>query len=1388
MVHDNESVLRAIAVSSALFPSVTNSERSQAFQTLQEFKQQNDERVRISLEWLQTENISLQGIDISVPTKLIALEVCGEFLKISKKMRSPSYMEITDIDRVTFRQAICRSCRAICRVPSDGSRILANKFADIIVSMILHDFPHRWTTLAGDLFSPFQQGGLWYDCLEPNAGCFIGVKICLECLRLLTEDCTDSDFNTKIPAARRNEVLTGLNDISNQFLGLLYKNLEAHGTLQQASIQLYEMNSFLLSQNRLIGSMTPDEASQYESVDRFCTDVSLLIADTLDVLHKFCFYMPATWMINQSLCFIPPFLYLLREPKAEINVKAAACLEHIATRGKLSYEQWIGIVKEVPTYVQEANKAADTDEEFRSKHAAASQQSTTEALEYRLPFFIRLSCMIASTLSFYVSNNASCKSILADRNEDLAGFLVFIRLSVDLMQHPSGRVGAEQLNAWTNLLRDSQASKTQLFDEFLEAILTCFLIHIPRLRWEDIEDRTHPHSGLIEASYDDEQAYIAWNTDIRNRSSLLFKQAGSVTPVAGVTAICNRIHFLLDTFGSGEPRNFLNASTGQLTVKSDPVIQFEGVCLPLEWTLSGIPGWAMSAQVQDSCAEEDTSRRQRTWECVTLLLSRLCRALIEWDPPSMWLRVRRADLLAGLRFYWKHDPSTLLPAIDSLLRNMSQTSGNMQAGGYKFDEDIVQLKKRSGIALVTISKHIPTHLVPWLGPLSTKVGELLSSSDLIALNQTHLYEFLSCVASAVANANERIRFVRTVLAQSIDLLNSSDVLSSVNSTSGLLDAFGVSASLTDPNSVTETDNVRRVQQKFSALFTALNQLLSVGKRCRELSSRKTDSAVNADLVKQHHADHMYSIQDIALTDPFVPCWLEFFPTVLKVYKAIVSIWTTNCQAILLRHPVQRFVLAVSDEEVIGREQLSGSVVAGTNRKEMNLVPKWSGWCNELRNTSFQMIGLLASSKALFAKEMVAYYSDLISVVTDAESLLAMEHRHIIQLMKTLLLPLMLSCPPELYRRILSPILAPVVSHLRFRIEKTWNDTLPGDNSSKQAMVSSGCNTAADLATRGGDAWYSWYYGHGGLFLGDIDATATEATVEKYRVDLIRTFSDVFQCALALKGEWALVLVQIAKDEASPQSSSEPGNSLDNHGGLSNKAERSLSSDQTANLKRINSLCHFLLLENECIAGDLSFLMVRCLKYPDAYTCRRSAMLCHRLLEVCAAVPRYTNLIGQHMLSTVVENIALEPKWMIGVEWDMINVARDILCRLVFGQTLRFGGQGPGLQQPRGADGAYEQAKDLNEPLNGGGILCVPSNVPRQVLANIPGLSVATLQDFEARMLRKRSAKDQKDTIRELMRLAADEVASQSGPISNVAAASGILDRASAEESLLHVSR
>jgi hypothetical protein len=286
------------------------------------------------------------------------------------------------------------------------------------------------------------------------------------------------------------------------------------------------------------------------------------------------------------------------------------------------------------------------------------------------------------------------------------------------------------------------------------------------------------------------------------------------------------------------------------------------------------------------------------------------------------------------------------------------------------------------------------------------------------MTEMHLYEFLSCVATAVEDPVARSNFVANVLANSLNILESPEVTQSISSVDSLLTSVGIIPETDLQARVTDPDNVKAVTSQFVRMFSSVNQLLSVGKRCHEAARKRYKNFVPlqeldvsvAELRSSHFPDEgPVSLRDLALNDPFAPLGSRVLPIVTQILDVTLQVWHPSRQAALLPNPIQRYALAISDDEaylsqkhdsknggVFGEGGTAGSVVAGTDRRARNLAPKWSGWFNELRNTCFQLLGLFAGERVLYAPELSGYFPRFVSVVTNSTHLRAMEHRQINQ--------------------------------------------------------------------------------------------------------------------------------------------------------------------------------------------------------------------------------------------------------------------------------------------------------------------------------------------------------------------------------------------------------
>eukprot|EP00934_Nitzschia_sp_Nitz4_P007801 Nitzschia sp. Nitz4//scaffold105_size73764//38086//42509//NITZ4_005677-RA/size73764-augustus-gene-0.51-mRNA-1//1//CDS//3329532450//7791//frame0 len=1404
---EQDTILRAVVVSSSSTWSgqvISSQDRQAAFAVLTEFSNYAG-RVPFCLQWLQQPQLVVQGNDCTLPVKLYACEILTTFLK-------HQYSKLSEQDRIQLKQAAVMAARLEAPKPRTESTILANKLASLLAALLVREFPQRWTTCIDDLFA------MWNPD-QPQ----IGNKLCLEVLKLVAEDCTDSDFNTKISTKRRNDILIGLNEVSSQFLPLLFRSLEHIVSLTQARSNLHNMRTYLVQNQQTLQSMTPDQESAYRAEEKNVSLLALTIVDTLSTMEKFCRSMPLDWILTPPYDFSAAFIHLMREPTENINLVALECLEQLCVRGKLTYSTWIQWIQEFPGAVQNANRQLNMEQEYKVIEARVSGQEPVDALTSQFEFHRALSRMLAAVVSSHIAHVTQSKKILDGNTLESSQFSNYLSLLVDMLYHPSGKVVTEQLALWVSLHRDPQISnkKHRLLRPFAAQLATCFMDQMLRLRWEDIEEQTHPNYAVLEASWDDEEEYDTWLMEYRSKATQFFKYLGNCEPQISSEVISARVIGLLGKHGNGEPRNHLHPKSGQLTVRSEAVRQLEGIVQPLENILSGLPSWSLSKP-----DNETPGARSQIRVATQAALSEMARAIVNWNPTYLWLQMRRAQFLDALKHYWVHDPSTLLQGVDSLFGYIRvpdewvDDNVDDSEDGQRISGETIGLRKKSSSSLISIAKKVPHHLVPWLTQLSEATRSVLASGDLLPSSRMHLYEFLSCVATAVDDPIQRASFVDTVLSDAISTIQSPSTMEAISSVPSFLTFLGVSQATQNPSSVVNQTQVNEVSARFSRMFSAFNELLSVGRRCHEAAKQRPNggfpnltnilrqqaSSADPNQPNSFPDEGPVSLQDLAFDDPFVPLWPRIFPSMIKAVDVFMKLWSPEHQSVLLRDKIQRYVLAMSDDDaylarktdgksggVFGEGGTAGSIIPGTDRRAMNLAPRWSCWLNEFRNALLQMLGLMAAQRVLFAPEMAPFFPELVSVVTDSQNLRAMEHRHCTQFLKQFIEILLLACPITLYSTHLAPIVGPILEHLQHRLELSWDPILKGQGASPRPLFCSDCDAAAQVASQGGDIWYASYYARSGLFVGDLDGVTAEAAVEKQRVEITRTFGDVLQAALALKGEWALVLANLAKEEMNSKRNDTTNQAKSSKAHPNQLTEGEVNADGTPKrpnqaaidarkLARITAMCHFLFLEHEQIAGFITLTVIQCLGVPDAYTCRRVTKICHRLLETAAWHPRYTELLANRMLSMGIHNLVTEPKWMVGIEWDMINVVRDLYLRLSLGQVMQPGGQGPGLQQATVSENpvVFEQAKTAEKPLLGGGILTTPSDLPRQVFLSLPGVTVEMVRQMDAELRQKRAAKDQKDCIRDVLRIAADQW-SEAHPTES----SNVLDRAVGAESLLH---
>lgn len=196
-------------------------------------------------------------------------------------------------------------------------------------------------------------------------------------------------------------MLIGLNEVSSQFLPLLFGILEHYSYLVQKKATLHNMRTFLLSQGRSLPQMTPDELSMYQAETNCKTQAESLMNDCLTTLSRFSNSMPLDWMYGTTPDFVAALLHILREPA--LQVEALTCLEQLTLR-KLDAQQWMRLIQQIPVAVADANQRyTEEQEELKLEKQLGGNADPTDPLALQLPYHRGLSRMLSYTISTNVS-------------------------------------------------------------------------------------------------------------------------------------------------------------------------------------------------------------------------------------------------------------------------------------------------------------------------------------------------------------------------------------------------------------------------------------------------------------------------------------------------------------------------------------------------------------------------------------------------------------------------------------------------------------------------------------------------------------------------------------------------------------------------------------------------------------------------------------------------------------------------------------------------------------------------------------------------------------------------------------------------------------------------
>ena len=449
-----EMIVRAFQA--ILDPSTQRGERSQAEAHIEELKQTQDcvlhmERMIRSAHTLQSAEVYVQ----------LAMSIYNDWLKIHWNVLSESNQ--SEVRVVTLRLLL--EPPEVIRTTQ--SRAIRLKLASILCNLAERTFPQQWPTMLEDLVAK-----VWLNQAALNGP----REICIACLEFLVTDCVDSDFNSVLPAQRRQDILTGLRN-----------HLEI--VLQTAYDYLMECCNHYAS---LLGAANQGT----DGVQAEVTLVASLINTTTRMVDRLAQCSKVSEVFTEKHNFSVLAVSMLTLP--QVQMEACNLLNTVVSQSHDSrglYELCGAVV---------------------STPVTSLLPDATESLDFQREYAGAIGALVSANISTLTD-----KGSLSDtaKNETL---LKLLQLLCHLLEQPSRRVPAALLSDWLKIFREEGIGRIQWMHHVVGTLLNLYTLKGLRVTWEG----EVPSDPVDELEFDDLSDYNDFKGVFNSQVKQLAEEVG----------------------------------------------------------------------------------------------------------------------------------------------------------------------------------------------------------------------------------------------------------------------------------------------------------------------------------------------------------------------------------------------------------------------------------------------------------------------------------------------------------------------------------------------------------------------------------------------------------------------------------------------------------------------------------------------------------------------------------------------------------------------------------------------------------------------------------------------------------------------------------------------
>jgi exportin-5 len=407
-------------------------------------------------------------------------------------------------------------------------------------------------------------------------------------------------------------------------------------------------------------------------------------------------------------------------------------------------------------------------------------------------------------------------------------------------------------------------------------------------------------------------------------------------------------------------------------------------------------------------------------------------------------------------------------------------------------------------------------------------------------------------------------------------------------------------------------------------------------------------------------------------EAFAPIWPQLLPNTVMLIRTLHSLQEPAIKDVVLKTSTCCWLMSVSVDEIA---QLLGGKhhLEEEQVKTLPIASKWSKWQKNVRDVCYHLMGSACSQPSVYASGHMAAYMQT-GMLANMER---MNHRHLKAALASVYLPFLKSCPKELYASLLDPVLTRLFTHLsqRFTACFVW------------------ANGAGAKASR--TTWCAAVVG--------VEEAKRDVVYDKMLMDLLRQVMEFLESAIDAK-------TVVGTDTDTPK--------------------HVINVDD-------EYLRDYLLVQSATIPFVLGSIVAQAITWKDTMSCKKAAALADKLVNTLHGDVRFHEMIGRELMTAALQALLDERDGLAkedGLKWELINLVRNIYCRLTLGLTP--------VEECKGFD-------PCNQPLPSPSLM---SAVPRAILLSLPELTPEHLESLNVYLRETHSIKSQKNAIKELLEI------------------------------------